>query len=140
MMDIVERYQYPLGEHAAGSLKTASGSQLEGVTLEALLRGNLSADDLRIHAETLRRQADIAAGAGYTQLAANLSRASELAGVPNAELLLFYEALRPGRATFSELEALAEWLESHYQAPLNARLVREAARAYQARGLLKREA
>ncbi|NJN93916.1 MAG: hypothetical protein HC875_07395 [Anaerolineales bacterium] len=44
----------------------------------------------------------------------------------------------PTRATLAELLALAETLEKEYQAPENARFVREAASVYEARGLLRR--
>jgi propanediol dehydratase small subunit len=51
-----------------------------------------------------------------------------------------YDMLRPRRSTLAELLVLAETLETEYRAPENARLVREAASVYQARGLLnKRE-
>ncbi len=96
----------------------------------------LSQDALRIQPETLHRQAEIAREAGYDRLAANLSRAAELARVPNEELLRMYEALRPGRSTYSQLISLAETLEREYSAPLTAQFVREAAEAYRKRALL----
>jgi propanediol dehydratase small subunit len=43
--------------------------------------------------------------------------------------------LRPGRATYDELEALAESLERS-EAPRNAALIREAAQVYLDRGLI----
>jgi propanediol dehydratase small subunit len=55
--------------------------------------------------------------------------------VPNEELLRIYDALRPGRATHTELLALADRLERDFSAPENAALVREAAEAYRARRL-----
>jgi len=58
--------QYPLLEHAAERLRAFSGRPLSEVTPEAIGKGELSADDLRIHAETLRAQAEIARQAGYT--------------------------------------------------------------------------
>ena len=79
---------------------------------------------------------EIARAAGYAQLAANLTRAAELTAVPNAEVLRMYELLRPGRASYAQLAELAEQLEARYGAPANAALVREAAEAYRARGLL----
>ena len=47
-----------------------------------------------------------------------------------------YEALRPRRSTFAELEELAQRLADR-DAPTCAALVREAATAYQRRGLLR---
>lgn len=131
---------YPLIENAGDSLRSRSGRLLRELELEAAQSGDLRADDLRIEAQTLRKQAAIAAEAGYSQLAANLNRAAELTAVPNEEMLQIYELLRPGRASYETLMALAERLESLYEAPLNAEFVREAAAAYQRRGLLRREA
>ncbi len=129
---------YPLSENEAEWLKAASGRRFKDITFEAAAAGELNADDLRIHAETLRAQAEIAHAAGNVQLAENLRRAAELSVVPNEELLKMYELLRPGRASYQMLLALADSLEQTYHAPENARFVREAAEAYQARGLLKR--
>jgi propanediol dehydratase small subunit len=134
-----DRYTYPLMEHGAEALRAASGRPLAEITLEAARAGTLEAADLQIKADTLRAQAEIARQAGYVQLAANLTRAAELTAVPNEELLGMYEVLRPGRSTFEELVDLAERLESEYQAPENARFVREAATVYRTRGLLRRE-
>jgi propanediol dehydratase small subunit len=134
-----DKHIYPLMEHAADILQAANGRRMSELTLEAATTGNLSAADLRISAETLHAQAEIARQAGYMELAANLSRAAELTGVSNEELLQMYEMLRPGRATFEELTALAETLENRYNAPENAHFVREAASAYRVRGLLRRD-
>jgi len=132
-------YAYPLIEHAAETLRAASGRPLAEITLAEATAGQLAAADLRISAETLRAQAEIARQAGYVQLAANLARAAELTAVPNEALLDMYDMLRPGRATLAELIGLAETLEQQYNAPENGRLVREAATVYQARGLLRRD-
>ena len=120
--------RYPLSEHAAGDLRAFSGRPLADLTPEAVARGDLSAADLRIHADALRAQAEVARQAGYDQLAANLLRAAELTLVPNQEVLQIYELLRPGRASYEQLAQLAEHLEQIYQATENARFIREAAR------------
>jgi propanediol dehydratase small subunit len=127
---------YPLMDDP-DNLHAASGKSAAQITLDNLDR--LSADDLRISASTLKAQAQIAAKAGYTQLAANLSRAAELTAVPNDELLKMYDLLRPGRASYDTLTALAERLETVYNAPINGQFIREAADAYRRRGLLRRE-
>lgn len=131
--------RYPLMERAAQELRAASGRPTEMIGLEALAAGELTDDDLRITPEALRAQAEIAREAGFPQLAANLRRAAELTAVPNAELLRMYETLRPGRATCEAMLALAARLEDEFQAPETAAFVREAAEAYRARGLAKRE-
>jgi propanediol dehydratase small subunit len=129
---------YPLMQNAADEVRAASGRRLSEITPAALEAGWLSLADVQISAETLRAQAAIARRAGYPQLAANLTRAAELTAVPNTEILRMYERLRPGRASREELLALAEGLEQRYAAPECARLVREAAAVYAARGLLKK--
>jgi propanediol dehydratase small subunit len=130
---------YPLIDDPNAHLCTASGRPLAEVTFEAAVGGALTPDDLRIHADTLRAQAAVAQAAGFPQLALNLRRAAELTAVPNDELLKMYELLRPGRATFETLLALAERLERLYAAPETARFVREAAATYRTRNLLFRE-
>lgn len=130
---------YPLGEHASESLRAASGRPFGEISLEAAVSGELTADDLRIDAGTLRAQAQIARQGGYPQLAANLERAAELTAVPNETLLAMYNQLRPHRCSFEELQALAQTLREDYNAPVNAAFVEEAAVVYRQRGLLKRE-
>ncbi len=129
---------YPLGEDAQAEIRAASGRKVSDITPDATAQGELTGADLQITPETLQAQARFAREAGYTQLAENLERAAELTAVPNEELLRMYETLRPGRATHDEMLALAERLDQHYRAPLNANLVREAAAVYLARNLVKR--
>jgi propanediol dehydratase small subunit len=132
-----EQPHYPLGVHAASELRTASERPLADLTLQAVLASEISAEDLRIHPGTLHAQAEIARQAGYVRLAANLDRAAELTRVPNEELLKMYEALRPGRSTYTQLIALAELLEQTYTAPSTGLFVREAAEAYRKRRLVR---
>ncbi len=93
----------------------------------------------QISPDTLRHQAAVAREAGFTQLAENLSRAAELAAVPNDKLLQIYEALRPGRSTQAELLAIADALEHDYGALQTAAFVREAAAEYARRRLFRSE-
>lgn len=130
--------EYPLRENAADSLRAQSGRLLSEITAEALAAGELGGDDLRTHADTLRRQAEIARAGGFPQLAANLLRAAELTNVPNDEMLKIYDALRPERATYDELARLADYLEATYGAKENAVFIREAAEVYRERDLLRR--
>jgi propanediol dehydratase small subunit len=122
----------------ADQLQAASGRPLQGLTLEQVMAGVLSPEDLQIHAQTLQAQATVAREAGFVQLAENLERAAELTAVPNEELLQMYTVLRPGRATHAELLQLAETLSHNYGATRTAAWVREAAEVYQLRGLTKR--
>ncbi|HOU14244.1 MAG TPA: diol dehydratase small subunit [Anaerolineae bacterium] len=116
---------------------SATGRPLDTLNLEAVLAGQLTTEDFRISAETLRAQADAAEAAGYRQLAENFRRAAELTGISNEEVLAMYNTLRPGRTTYPQLLALSERLERDFNAPLTAALVREAAAVYLARGLVK---
>ena len=130
---------YPLGQTRPETIRSRTGLPLPELTLEAVRDGRVGPDDLTIHTETLQAQADIAATAGYQQLAANLRRAAELVNIPNERLLQIYEALRPRRSTWQELLALSEELIARYEAVENARFVREAAEAYRLNGLLRLE-
>jgi len=128
---------YPLGSRRPDLVRTPSGLALDELTLEAARAGRFGADELRATPETLRRQSAVALGAGRTQLADNLARAAELADVPAETILEIYTALRPHRSMAEELEAWAARLETELAAPLTAAFVREAASAYDARGLLE---
>jgi propanediol dehydratase small subunit len=130
-----QNVRYPLMERASDELKAASGRPAGEISLERLAAGELTDDDLRITPEALRAQAEIAQGAGFAQLADNLRRAAELTAVPNAELLGMYETLRPGRATYEQMIALADRLAQDFQALQTAAFVREAAEVYRERGL-----
>jgi propanediol dehydratase small subunit len=127
---------YPTGERRPDLIRTATGKPLPAVTLEAVIAGEIGADDLRITAEALERQAVVAAASGRPALVPNFRRAAELTRIPDERLLGIYEALRPGRSTLEELDRIALQLEEVYDAPLTASLVREAAAAYARRGLV----
>ena len=116
--------------------RALSGRPLEELTLETAVRGGLVPADLRVHPETLRLQAQVAEQHGNQQLGENLRRAAELTALDDDELLAVYEALRPGRSTGAELEALAARLDTAAAAG-SAALVREAAAVYERRGLLR---
>jgi propanediol dehydratase small subunit len=116
--------------------RALSGRPVDELTLNAVRAGEACLADLRIHPETLERQAVTAGRHGNPQLAANLRRAAELTSLPDEEVLAIYEALRPGRATAAELTALAGSLADR-GLPLNAALVAEAAEVYARRGLAR---
>jgi len=136
---INEDDNYPMMEHAPGTIRTSNGRRLAEITMENVESGVLSADDMQIDAQTLLAQANIAREAELKQLAANLTRAAELTAVPNERLLEMYEMLRPGRSRFEQLMALATTLEEQFNAFENAAFIREAAAVYRERGLLRRE-
>jgi propanediol dehydratase small subunit len=126
---------YPLSDGARDVVRTANGRTVAEITLQAVVAGEVTADDLRVSPETLRLQAEFAEQGGNPQLAANLRRGAELIAFGDDELLAFYDALRPGRSTAAELDALAGSLEGR-GAGACAALVREARVAYVRRGLI----
>jgi propanediol dehydratase small subunit len=128
-----------LDTQSTETIHTSTGRSLDELNLEAVLKGTLMAEDFRISAETLSRQADTAEAAGYRQLAENLRRAAELTHISNEEVLEIYNTLRPGRTTYDKLVALAERLAHELDAPRTAAFVQEAAEVYLARGLVVRD-
>jgi len=115
-------------------VRALSGRAVDSLTVEAVRAGEVGVADLRIHPDTLERQAVVAAEHGNPQLAENLRRAAELTGLPDEEVLAVYEALRPGRSTPAQLTGLAASLAAR-GLPRCAALVTEAADVYARRGL-----
>jgi propanediol dehydratase small subunit len=119
------------GESAVRAL---SGRAVGELTLAAVRRGELGLPDLRIHPETLERQAAVAAAHSNPQLAENLYRAAELTRISDQEVLAIYDALRPGRSSPGRLTDLAAGLDER-GLPRCAALLSEAAEVYARRGL-----
>ena len=80
-------------------IRALSGKPVDSLTTDAVRAGEVETADLRIHPDTLERQAVVAEQHGNPQLADNLRRAAELTRLPDEEVLAVYEALRPGRAS-----------------------------------------
>ncbi len=127
---------YPLGEKEGDAITSRTGKKLSEITLEEVNRGQVTAEDIKISPETLKKQAKVASEAGSVQMEANFLRASELVNVPDDVILQMYNKLRPNRSTKEELLSMAEELRERYQAPHCARLVEEAAEIYEKRGIL----
>jgi propanediol dehydratase small subunit len=115
-------------------IRALSGKPVDMLTVEAVRSGEVGLADLRIHPETLERQALVAEQHGNPQLADNLRRAAELTGLPDDEVLAVYEALRPGRSTPAQLTEMAASLAGR-GLPRCAALLAEAAEVYARRGL-----
>jgi propanediol dehydratase small subunit len=115
-------------------VRALSGRPVAELTLDAVRQGEIGLADLRIHPDTLDRQAAVAEQHANPQLAENLRRAAELTRLTDEEVLAIYDSLRPGRATPAELTALADSLAAR-GLPLCAALVAEAAEVYARRGL-----
>ena len=121
------------------TVRTRSGRSLDDLTIEALRADQLTAEDFRISRETLDRQADAAASAGYSQQAENLQRAAEMTAMSQQQVFEIYNMLRPGRATYAELVSLADRLHNEMNMPRLAAFIREAAEVYRERGIVKSE-
>lgn len=130
---------YPLSVNRPQLIRTPSGKPLDDVTMAAVVAGDVTADDLRVSAETLNLQGQISDAVGRRQLAENMRRAAELTAVPDEEVLSIYNSLRPRASSKQHLAEIADRLESVYSATTCAALVREAAEVYEDRNLLARE-
>ncbi len=130
---------YPLGEKRRDLVKTPAGKSLDQITLDAVVKGDVTADELRITPEVLELQAQIAEAAGRRQTAMNLRRAAEMTRISDERILEMYNALRPYRSSKAEMLAMADELENKYAAKVCANFVREAAAVYEARGRLRQD-
>ena len=130
---------YPLASRRPELVRTPTGKGFEDICLEKVASGKIDAQDIRIGSETLELQAQVAEKHGRPQLALNFRRAAELTRIPDEEVLKIYNALRPGRSTQEELSTMAKELEKKYQAKINAAFIMEAVKAYEKRGLLRKE-
>ncbi len=128
--------RYPLGQNEADTITSKTGKKLSQITLDEVKRGNVTSEDIKISAEMLKRQGQVALSADNPQMAANFERASELVNVPDAVILDMYNRLRPHRSTKRELALMAQELLEKYHAPHCAKLVLEAAEIYEKRGIL----
>lgn len=130
---------YPLVSKRPELVRTPTGKKLDELTLAALREGKVKPEDMRIAPETLELQAQVAEAAGRAPFARNLRRAAELIAVPDERVLEIYNAMRPNRSTKAELLAIADELQSKYNASINSAFVREAAEVYEARGVLRKD-
>ncbi|MFT9848199.1 diol dehydratase small subunit [Aneurinibacillus sp. REN35] len=138
-METLSREHYPLGSKRPDLLRTPTGKSYDELTLDAALKGEIEAGDLRIAPDTLKMHAQVCDSLGKEQQAKNFRRAAELIAIADARILEIYNALRPRRSTKEELLAIADELESQYDARENAALIREAADVYEGRNLLRRD-
>ena len=127
---------YPIAEKHPGKVKGARGKALPEITLDAVLSGDVTIEDLRITPDALAAQADVARAAGRLRLADNFLRAADLVAVPQDVVMRAYELLRPGRAkSKADLTAMADLMRNTYKATRIADFIAEAADVYERRGL-----
>lgn len=130
---------YPVAENRPEEVTGNRGKPLEALTLDAVINGEISMEDLRITPRALVQQSQIAGSVGRTALAGNLERAAEMTQLPQDEVMEIYELLRPGRAPSKDaLLAVAVRLREERNAPLLGDFVEEAANFYDKRGLFRK--
>lgn len=127
---------YPLAETRSDRIKGKRGKSLDDITLDSVVAGRVTMEDLRITPQALADQAEISRAAGRPTLALNFERAAELVGVPQDFIMSSYEMLRPGRAKSREqLLEVAKTFRHTYKAERMANFIEEAADIYERRGL-----
>jgi glycerol dehydratase small subunit/propanediol dehydratase small subunit len=127
---------YPLAETRSAEIRGQRGKSLDDITLDAVMAGDVTMEDLRITSHALADQAEISRAAKRPTLALNLERAAELVNVPQDFIMSSYEMLRPGRAKSKEqLLEVAKTFRQTYKAVRIARFIEEAADVYERRGL-----
>ena len=127
---------YPLAETRGDSVVGKRGLAVNDITLEAVIVGRVTMEDLQITPKALQDQADIAQDAGRPTLALNFCRSAELVEVPQDLIMSTYELLRPGRAkSKQDLLDRAAVFRDQYNAPRIADFITEAAHVYEKRGV-----
>ena len=127
---------YPLAETRGAQVVGKRGLAVNDITLDAVLAGRVTMQDLQITPKALQDQAEIAQDAGRPTLALNFQRAAELVEVPQDLIMSTYELLRPGRAkSKQDLLDRASVFRDQYSAPAIADFITEAAQVYEKRGV-----
>ena len=128
--------KYPFGQYEAEHITSRTGKKLSEITLDAVKKGTITADDIKISKEVLHAQGEVSMDAGNAPMKANFDRAAEMVDIPDEVILEMYNKLRPNRSTKFELVTMAQTLLDKYQAKNCARLVMEAVEIYEKRGIL----
>ena len=127
---------YPIAEKCEGFSGPGLAKQLKDLTVEDIVTGDVTIENLRIAPGALRQQADIARSVYRDKLAENFDRGAEMVGLPQSVIMNIYELLRPGRAKNKEmLLREAESLRNEFNADGLAEFIEEAADVYERRGL-----
>ncbi len=127
---------YPLAETRSAEIRGRRGKSLNDITLEAVVAGDVTMEDLRITPKALADQAEISRAANRPTLALNFERAADLVNVPQDFIMSAYELLRPGRAkSKQQLLDVAQAFRQAYKAQRMAEFIEEAAEIYERRGL-----
>lgn len=128
---------YPLSKSGL-DIKGKSGKGLDDITIDEVINGNITGEDIKISKETLKLQGDIAKSEGRIELGENFTRASELVDIPDEELLNIYNMLRPHRSSEEELLKKAEEIKVKYGALNCSNLILDSLKVYKKRGILRK--
>lgn len=128
---------YPLYEKHPELIKTQTGKSIDEINMENILSGKVMPSDCRISAETLVYQAEIQESFGNPAIGANFRRAAEMTRIPDDRIIQIYNRMRPHVSTKEELLAIAEELETTYDAKINGALLRETAEVYEERNMFR---
>lgn len=120
-------------------VRTKTGKSASDITIENIINGTVTSEDIKVSRETLLTQAGIAMDNDRVQLGQNFVRGAEMVDIPDELLLQIYNQLRPNRSTKQELLAAAERLQKEFGAYECARLILQAAEVYEKRGVLRSE-
>lgn len=127
---------YPIAQRHPEWIDIGQGRDLSFITMENVMAGKITMDDLKIKPDILKAQGKIAKDGGRDQIELNFSRAAEMTKVSDKRLLEMYNALRPYRSSKQELLDIAAELDQT-GCPICADFVREAADNYEKRKKLK---
>lgn len=127
---------YPIAKKHPKWIDLGQGRDLSHITMDNVMAGHITMDDLKISPSILKAQGQIAKAGGRDQIELNFSRAAEMTKVSDKRLLEMYNALRPYRSSKQELLDIASELDG-LGAPICANFVREAAENYERRKKLK---
>ena len=127
---------YPIAKKHPEWIDLGQGRDLSHITMDNVMAGHITMDDLKISPSILKAQGQIAKAGGRDQIELTFSRAAEMTKVSDKRLLEMYNALRPYRSSKQELLDIASELDG-LGAPICANFVREAAENYERRKKLK---
>lgn len=128
--------KYPLSEYESENIRSKTGKKFNEITLDEVMKGHVSSDDIKISKDVLKAQGQVALENGSASMEKNFERAAELVDVPDDVILKMYDKLRPNRSTKLELVTMAQELIEKYHAKNCAKLVMEAVEIYEKRGIL----
>ena len=108
---VVTIEDYPIAKKHPEWIDLGQGRDLSHITMDNVMAGHITMDDLKISPSILKAQGQIAKAGGRDQIELNFSRAAEMTKVSDKRLLEMYNALRPYRSSKQELLDIASELD-----------------------------